>query len=43
MFAPQPVGYVKSPYQKTQQIPKGLGVKHDGKACSKFFRNSKRA
>jgi tRNA-Thr(GGU) m(6)t(6)A37 methyltransferase TsaA len=29
MFAPQPVGYVKSPYQKTQQIPKGLGVKHD--------------
>ena len=29
MFSPQPIGYVKSPYQNTQQIPKGCGAKHD--------------
>ena len=29
MFSPQPIGYVKSPYQDSKQIPKGLGAKHD--------------
>ena len=29
MFLPQPIGYVKSPYTRTQQIPKGFGAKHD--------------
>jgi tRNA-Thr(GGU) m(6)t(6)A37 methyltransferase TsaA len=29
MFSPQPVGYVKSPYENTKQVPKGFGVKHD--------------
>ncbi|HZQ93379.1 MAG TPA: tRNA (N6-threonylcarbamoyladenosine(37)-N6)-methyltransferase TrmO [Candidatus Sulfotelmatobacter sp.] len=29
MFTPQPIGYVRSPYSNTQQIPKGLGAKHD--------------
>jgi tRNA-Thr(GGU) m(6)t(6)A37 methyltransferase TsaA len=29
MFSMQPIGYVRSPYKHTQQIPKGLGVKHD--------------
>jgi tRNA-Thr(GGU) m(6)t(6)A37 methyltransferase TsaA len=29
MFSPQPVGHVRSPYTSTQQIPKGLGAKHD--------------
>ena len=29
MFSPQPIGYVKSPYQDTQQVPKGLGARHD--------------
>jgi tRNA-Thr(GGU) m(6)t(6)A37 methyltransferase TsaA len=29
MFSPQPIGYVKSPYQNTKEIPKGLGAKHD--------------
>jgi len=29
MFLPQPIGYVKSPYTKTQQIPKGFGTRHD--------------
>src|ERR1700750_3394231 len=25
----QPIGYVRSPYKNTKEIPKGLGVKHD--------------
>lgn len=29
MFSPQPIGYIRSPYQSTQQIPKGCGAKHD--------------
>lgn len=29
MFSPQPIGYVKSPYQNTKQIPKGFDAKHD--------------
>lgn len=29
MFSPQPIGYVRSPYQNTQEIPKGFGAKHD--------------
>jgi len=29
MFSMQPIGYVRSPYTDSKQIPKGLGVKHD--------------
>ncbi|HUC29066.1 MAG TPA: tRNA (N6-threonylcarbamoyladenosine(37)-N6)-methyltransferase TrmO [Candidatus Acidoferrum sp.] len=29
MFTPQPIGIIRSPYQKTDQIPKGFGAKHD--------------
>ena len=29
MFSPQPIGYVRSPYDQTQQVPKGLGAKHE--------------
>ncbi len=29
MFSPQPIGTVRSPYQNTQQVPKGLGAKHE--------------
>jgi len=29
MFSPQPIGYVRSPYKSTQEVPKGLGAKHD--------------
>jgi len=29
MFSPRPIGYARSPYQNTQQVPKGLGAKHD--------------
>lgn len=29
MFSFQPVGYVRSPYQQTKDVPKGLGAKHE--------------
>lgn len=29
MFTPQPIGFVRSPYSETSQVPKGLGAKHD--------------
>jgi tRNA (adenine37-N6)-methyltransferase len=29
MFIFRPIGYIRSPHQNTQQIPKGLGTKHD--------------
>jgi tRNA-Thr(GGU) m(6)t(6)A37 methyltransferase TsaA len=29
MFTFRPIGYVRSPYKSTQQIPKGLGTKHE--------------
>lgn len=29
LFTPTPIGYVRSPYSETSQIPKGLGAKHD--------------
>ncbi len=29
MFSMQPIGYVRSPYKETQEIPKGLGAKHE--------------
>ena len=28
MFTPRPIGFVKSPYKTTDEIPKGLGAKH---------------
>lgn len=29
MFTPRPIGFVRSPYAETKEIPKGLGAKHD--------------
>ena len=29
MFSPQAIGYVRSPYIDSQQVPKGLGAKHE--------------
>jgi tRNA-Thr(GGU) m(6)t(6)A37 methyltransferase TsaA len=29
MFTPQPIGFVKSPYTATKDVPKGLGARHD--------------
>jgi tRNA (adenine37-N6)-methyltransferase len=29
MFSMQPIGYVRSPYKDTREIPRGLGARHD--------------
>jgi tRNA (adenine37-N6)-methyltransferase len=29
MFSPQAIGYVRSPYSESHQVPKGLGAKHE--------------
>jgi len=29
MFTMQPIGFVKSPYQNRNDVPRGLGAKHD--------------
>jgi tRNA-Thr(GGU) m(6)t(6)A37 methyltransferase TsaA len=29
MFSMRPIGFVKSPYRESKEIPKGFGVKHD--------------
>ena len=29
MFSPEPIGHIRSPYQNTQQVPKGLGAQHE--------------
>lgn len=29
MFTPRPIGLIRSPFQNTKQIPKGLGARHD--------------
>jgi tRNA (adenine37-N6)-methyltransferase len=29
MFTPRPIGFARSPYQETKQVPKGLGAKHE--------------
>lgn len=29
MFTPRPIGFVRSPYQTTAEVPKGLGAKHE--------------
>jgi tRNA (adenine37-N6)-methyltransferase len=37
MFAPQPIGFVSSPYKDTAQIPKGLGAKHEADGLLKIL------
>ena len=29
MFSMRPIGYVKSPYHETREVPRGRGAKHD--------------
>lgn len=29
MFTSQPIGYVRSPFKNTSEVPRGLGAKHD--------------
>lgn len=33
MINMQPIGYVKSPFRSTKEIPKGLGAKHDAEGA----------
>src|ERR1700689_3551752 len=33
MFTPQPIGFVRSPYTNSSEIPKGLGVTHDAEGA----------
>jgi tRNA-Thr(GGU) m(6)t(6)A37 methyltransferase TsaA len=37
MFTSQPIGFVGSPYQKTADIPKGLGARHDAEGVLKIL------
>jgi tRNA (adenine37-N6)-methyltransferase len=32
MFTPRSIGYVRSPYTKTSDVPKGLGAKHQAES-----------
>lgn len=33
MFTPRPIGYVRSPYASTDQVPKGLGAKQEAEGA----------
>ena len=33
MFTPRPIGFVRSPYKETGEVPKGLGVKHEAEGA----------
>jgi tRNA-Thr(GGU) m(6)t(6)A37 methyltransferase TsaA len=33
MFAPQPIGFVSSPFKDAEAIPKGLGAKHEAEGA----------
>jgi tRNA (adenine37-N6)-methyltransferase len=37
MFTPHPIGFVSSPYKTTQEIPKGLGTKHEAVGTLKIL------
>ncbi len=37
MFTFKPIGFVHSPYTKSSEIPKGLGVKHDAEGILKIL------
>src|SRR5579863_1783785 len=37
MFTFKPIGFVQSPYTKSSEIPKGLGVKHDAEGILKIL------
>jgi tRNA (adenine37-N6)-methyltransferase len=38
MFHAKPIGYVRSPYQETGAIPKGLGARHDAEGSIELLR-----
>jgi tRNA-Thr(GGU) m(6)t(6)A37 methyltransferase TsaA len=37
MFTSQPIGFAKTPYQNSSQIPKGLGNKHEADGVLKIL------
>ena len=37
MFTPQPIGFISSPYEDTEDIPKGLNAKHDVEGVLKIL------
>jgi tRNA-Thr(GGU) m(6)t(6)A37 methyltransferase TsaA len=37
MFTPHPVAFIRSPYQETSAIPKGLGAKHEAEGVIEFM------
>jgi len=38
MITVQPIGYVRSPYQQSSAIPKGLGARHDAEGVIELLR-----
>jgi tRNA (adenine37-N6)-methyltransferase len=38
MFEALPIGFVRSPYQQTSDIPRGLGTQHDAEGVLKILR-----
>ena len=38
MFEPTPIGYVRSPYKTTSEIPRGLGVQHPAEGTLELLR-----
>jgi tRNA-Thr(GGU) m(6)t(6)A37 methyltransferase TsaA len=42
MFTPEPIGFVRSPYTGTKQIPKGLGTKHEAEGVLEIQREFER-
>jgi len=37
MFSFEPIGQVRSPYENTQQVPKGLGAEHNAEGVLEVF------
>ena len=37
MFTPQPIGFVSSPYKTTEEVPRGLGAKHEAVGVLKIL------
>lgn len=38
MFTPQPIGFIRSPFTATSQIPRGPGAKHDAEGTVEILR-----
>lgn len=39
MFSPIPIGYVRSPYKSTSEIPRGLGAQHSAEGTLEILRD----